>query len=586
MPQPNTPISLHKSQPDLVHIQKLFEKGSYRKALFQSKKALKLLPERPDLHGVAAHSAFQVGNVDEAINHYKTAISIQGKGGVYSTQLADLYAKMGDFDAAITHFSDRLRTTPQDARACHGLGQVLSQTGKRMEALTILAEAVQIDPTNPKYFSSLGRAFRDAGMTDQALNSFEIARQLDPDDVVHYLNSIRSCYSIGQAARGFEILSEAEEKWPKDASLQAAKGVILAALGQKEAAKIAYLTAISLDPNNSGAFYNYLNVASQQEYLKVEAGLRALLKQNPESSDLGYLQFALAKIEQQHGHYADAYQALKTGNRLRKAHLNYDISQDASLFQDIKAQFDGEVTPNTTSSPDDPTPIFITGLPRSGTTLTEAILARHARVTPMGELGVLSQVVRRCYTNRTGLSAKQGADLRAEYLAAIPETDEKPDMFTDKMPLNFRLIGYIASAMPTAQIIHVQRDARANCWSIFNHYFSSTGMGFAYDPDDIVQYYQMYKDLMDFWMDRFGDRIVTLDYEALVADQEKTTRNLIKDLSLTWDDNCLTPERADHMVRTASAQQVRKQVYAGSSQTWRAFEPFAGDWLERVKSLD
>ena len=152
----------------------------------------------------------------------------------------------------------------------------------------------------------------------------------------------------------------------------------------------------------------------------------------------------------------------------------------------------------------------------------------------------------------------------------------------DKMPQNFLYIGLIFSAFPDAKVIHVNRDPAAICWSNYKHYFTSEGLGYAYDIDDTVRYFGLYKDLMQFWRSYYGDRIYELNYDNLTVNQEQETRSCIHYLGLKWESECLSPQKNKRSVRTASQQQVRQKVYQGSSKQWHKFEPFLNGKLDKL----
>ena len=173
---------------------------------------------------------------------------------------------------------------------------------------------------------------------------------------------------------------------------------------------------------------------------------------------------------------------------------------------------------------------------------------------------------------------------RDRYLAGASKVSNGKQFITDKMPQNFRFIPLICAAFPEAKIIHVQRNAAATCWSNFKQYFSSTGLEYSYDLEDIVSYFGLYTDLMDFWQSIYRDRIYNLDYEKLTIDQKKETRKLIKHLELDWQEACLSPHKNNRNVRTASQQQVRQKVYTGSSENWRKYEPFLNGAFDDLPS--
>ena len=152
------------------------------------------------------------------------------------------------------------------------------------------------------------------------------------------------------------------------------------------------------------------------------------------------------------------------------------------------------------------------------------------------------------------------------------------------MPSNFRHIGLIRTAFPEAKIIHVNRDPAAVCWSNYKMNFHVRGLGYSYNLKDLVEYYKLYKDLMNFWKEQYGDSIYQLDYEKLTNNQEEETRNLIKYIGLPWEDVCLSPHKNKRSVRTASQQQVRQKVYKGSSEAWRKYEPYLNGAFDMLKT--
>ena len=156
---------------------------------------------------------------------------------------------------------------------------------------------------------------------------------------------------------------------------------------------------------------------------------------------------------------------------------------------------------------------------------------------------------------------------------------------TDKMPLNFRWLGFIRHAFPEAKIVHVTRDARATCWSIFKTFFNATGLGFSNDLHDVSEYYKLYIDLMAFWREQYPGWIYDLDYESLTLNQDEETRKLLKSMELEWEPQCLAFHKNSRAVRTASATQVRQKMYQGSSEEWRKYERFIAPMIENLKAF-
>ena len=232
----------------------------------------------------------------------------------------------------------------------------------------------------------------------------------------------------------------------------------------------------------------------------------------------------------------------------------------------------------------EPTPVFILGMPRSGTTLVEQIISSHSEVLGAGELSHTFQLGLNLAANPNCINATAISEFRKKYLSELSKLSDGKPFVTDKMPQNFRFIPLICAAFPEAKIIHMQRNAAATCWSNFKQYFSSNSLGYCYSLKDVVSYYELYSDLMKLWQSHYGDRIYNLNYEKLTTDQENQTRELIKYLKLDWEDICLSPQDKSRSVRTASNQQVRQKVYQGSSEGWRKYMPYLNGAFDSLPS--
>ena len=274
---------------------------------------------------------------------------------------------------------------------------------------------------------------------------------------------------------------------------------------------------------------------------------------------------------------------LEQANLLRKQELNYKIDDDRRLTTRIRELFTApnptlEVPPDGSTSTQ---PLFIVGMPRSGTSLVEQILASHSKVHGAGELTAMNELASRILSNLPDQNVSQDTSqlsqnaintVHDDYLEELAALNVPENTITDKMTLNFRWIGLILCAFPDAKIIHVNRDPRATCWSIYKHYFPFKGGGYAYDQVDLVEFFMLYIDLMSFWRERFPNTVYELCYEDLTENQEPETRKLLAYCGLEWEEQCLSFHETKRAVRTASAAQVRKSMYQGSSEAWRNYE--------------
>ncbi len=374
---------------------------------------------------------------------------------------------------------------------------------------------------------------------------------------------------------------------PEAANLYNNQGNIVRSAGRVDDAIKLYQRAIELKPDKAGYHYNLsVNKKFITDDPHIEQITNLLSKSGISDNDKYYFHFALAKAFKDIGKYEEAFQSLTQGNAIRKKILHYDINSDVRLFEKIK-KTTVSIEQLTVDIPDEkntPVPIFIVGMPRSGTSLVEQIITSHLEVAGAGELNFIGRLAALIVNESIQLNSENILDMRTRYLAELRKISVNRNYITDKAPQNFRFLHLIYTAFPESRVIHVKRDPAAVCWSNFNHLFTSNDLGYSHDLDDVVQYYKLYDDLMQFWSERYGEKIYTLDYEKLVTNQESETRKLIDYLGLGWDERCLEPEKNERSVRTASQEQVRKKVYSGSQQQWRKFEPFMNGAFDTLGS--
>jgi len=301
------------------------------------------------------------------------------------------------------------------------------------------------------------------------------------------------------------------------------------------------------------------------------------------------LGFALAKVYDDLGNHDQFFKFLNEANELRKTELNYSIKESEDFHKHVTKLFSRPIPKikKALLKPSSIRPIFIVGMPRSGTSLVEQIIASHHSVHGAGELTNLKEIVSPILENFINskidsLGESDLALIRQKYIESLTDLNISEQIITDKMPLNFRLIGLILTAIPEAKIIHLKRDARATCWSNFKHYFTE-GNGFTFSQDDLTKFYALYVELMDFWHKLFPNQIYDIEYEKLTINQKKETENLLKYSELEWDENCLNFHKNKRAVETASASQVRKKIYQGSSEAWKKYESYLKPLIEGLK---
>ena len=389
--------------------------------------------------------------------------------------------------------------------------------------------------------------------------------------------------ATGRKSEAVDANQKAVALSPQDAEAHSNLGITLKELGRLDEAEASYNQAIALKPDLADAHRNLTLMkkfdAQDEQYSKMQ---ELYLDKNISEEQRCHINFGLAKACEDLGDFEQAFAHYSEGNMQRKKLLNYDINKDVERFRKIKSNYPqiayNSLEPEKFSK--DLMPIFIVGMPRSGTTLVEQIISSHSKVTGAGELAFAAQFGAAIATGITEANNESLLNFRSKYLTKLKSVSNENLIITDKMPQNFRYIGLLAAAFPEAKIIHVKRNPAAVCWANYKQYFVSKNIGYCYAIDDIISYHKLYENLMDFWTNTLSNRIYKLDYELLIVNQESETRQLIEYLGLDWDEKCLSPQNNMRSVATASNVQVRKKVYRGSSEQWRKYQPFLNGALD------
>lgn len=501
-------------------------------------------------------------------------------------QIGDLLGRYRSGNHKLTEDSARLFTQmfPDHVLGWKVLGGVLLQQSRPGEAVSALETATRLNSSDSETRSLLGLGFSMIGFNKQAEVQLNAAVELQSDNAEIHNNLGVVRRKLRKFDEALECFDKALALAPKYAGAMFNRATALNDMGEIEDAKNAYRETIALDDTHAGA---YRQLAELIDFSGPDKLYRQMLKlfqsadlRQPSRIQLG---FALAKANEDFSDFETAFSFYKTANESQKAALGYSIEDDKKLFARIEANHETVSKASVGEALEaENIPVFILGMPRSGTSLIEQILTSHSQVFGGGEL---SHVENLGFKLATGVErASNGAVLqfRNDYLKEIKEIGGDSPFVTDKMPLNFRYVGLICAAFPEARIIHVKRNPRAVCWAVYKQWFQAIGMKFCYDLTDVVDYYGLYDNMMAFWEKQLGQRISVVDYDDLTNNQVERTKDLIKHLGLPWEESCLRPEENRRAVSTASSNQVRKPVYKGSSKKWQAYEPFLGGVFDRL----
>ncbi len=558
--------------------------GHLKEAVWSYDKAIQLNSDYAEAYCNRGNALKDLRKLKEAVENYDKAIELKNDFTVAYFNRGVALNDLGQLKESVDSYSRAISLNPDLAAAYCNRGNALKDLRKLVEAIESYDKAIQLNPDSAEAYCNRGVALKKLGQLKNAVESYDKAINLNPNFADAHYNRGNALQALDQTKDAVGCYDKAIQLNPEYAEAYNNRGNSQNYLGRPKEAVENYNKAIQLKPDYAEA---HRHLTSVKKFTRKDAHIELMgrILTNSDTSESGrkHLLFALAKAFDDLGEYDKSFSYLKKGNYLRKKELNYNISDARSLTNKTRDLFSAENQDLHVATEESPSvqSLFILGMPRSGTTLVEQIIASHSKVHGAGELRTMTPLVMPILANLTDpfnrkdnckLSTQHIKKIHDGYIDKLTELKVTEKIITDKMPLNFRWIGFILSALPKSKIIHLNRDPRATCWSIFKHYFSDTGNGYAYDMSDLAEFYNLYIDLMSFWRERFPDRIYDLYYEELTENQEKETRRLLEFCDLKWEEQCLDFYNTKRPVKTSSSNQVRKKMYKGSSAAWKKYE--------------
>jgi len=482
-----------------------------------------------------------------------------------------------------------LKERPQFATANIQLGLLYQARGLEIQGMNHLQTAVDSAPDNWVAHFGLAVSYKSLSQYDKAVKHYETSVKLNARNVDAYND-------LGVLYEKLRQPDEAETSYRKALALDPGQavvwnnlGVLLTHLGRLEEARDCFRRSVAILPGYYPAHYNLATFWRHHEIDDQVEVMRALFAQ-PNAGDLqvSMLGFALGKVFEELGDYEQSLFYLKAGNAAQRRLSPHDIGRDIKVMSQMIDVMQTTYIGNYAVEQADITPIFIVSMPRSGSTLTEQILASHPDVTGGGELNNLPDILTESgciyIEDFAELDRAARSELGGRYLASVRSIAKGRKYVTDKLPTNFMRIGIIRMIMPHAKIIHCTRDPMATCFSCYKTRFDNSELSFTNDLRDLGKYYRKYAELMDFWGSTMPGRIHAVRYEELVADPEPAIRDLLSFCELDFDERCLEFYRAKSNVRTASAAQVRDPIHTKSVEAWRKYRYALGPLESALRS--
>lgn len=468
------------------------------------------------------------------------------------------------------------------------LAKIGVEFGVLEEAEFLLESAVVFSPDDLQLRLDYIDALRRRQNFVKALEEAEALSARDPGNPIFQSRLAIECIQMGDYDRGLALFDDVLAKLPGDPASLTSRGHALKTKGAREEAEASYRAAIASKPDHGDAFYALANLKTYRfREAEVDAMRQQAARPDLAFMDRVHISFALGKALEDAGEYEESFAFYEQGNDLKRAQTRYSADTMSEELAKQRALCTPELFAKRAGTGQAaPDPIFIVGLPRAGSTLLEQILASHSQVDGTLELPNILALAHRLRGRKAGVSRYPEIlhDLDAAQLAKFGEDfientrlhRQGAPFFVDKMPNNFRHIGLIHLILPNAKIIDARRAPLDCCFSGFKQLFAE-GQEFTYGLTEVGRYYSDYVDLMDHWDTVLPGKVLRVQHEDVLDDQEGQTRRMLDFLELPFEEACLQFHKTDRAVRTASSEQVREPINRKGQDAWKPFEPWLGD---------
>lgn len=543
--------------------------------------AVEARPDNPVILCNLGNAHRLLGLLEEARICLRRAIALDPMLGIAHSYLGLVHGALGQHEAAVADFRQAIELNPVDTAAMNCLGGVLRDVGRRRDAVAAFEQAIAVNPSSAESYCNLGDVLFEMRRVSAAVDCYRRALTLQPRYAPAHL-------SLGLALRQQRHPADAEASCraaldidPNYVQALSSLGELRADRGEFAEAEALFSKAIAIDPEFYSAF---ASIATHRKLTLADSewrrGVESLLaKRLPLTAEVS-LRYALGKYFDDVREYDDAFANFARANELTKRYgAVYDRAQFSALVDRIINRFQpGSMRECRGAGSASEQPVIIMGMPRSGTSLAEQILASHPAVFGAGELTFWHGAYRRLEETSPDGIADQSlfGSMARSYLERLAELSGGATRVVDKMPANFLYAGLIHAVFPNARIIHMQRDPLDTCLSIYFQNFFNIGP-YANDLGDLAHYYREYLRVTGHWRATLpATAFLDVPYEALTEDQEVWTRRMLDFIGLPWDPRCLNFQDTNRVVITASKWQVRQKIYRASMGRWKNYEKFLG----------
>ena len=538
-------MSKNKKIFDKNTIVKLFNENKFSKISKNSKVIINEFETDVDICKLVVASEINLKNYFKAEQYLKKIVIIHN-----TDELNYLYGNIlkiqNKFYDAIDAYKKAILLNKNFSEAYNNLANTQKKIGDNQNAMYNYNKAIKSDSSNLGAHFNLANLYRSEKNYEEAINYYKKVLELNPQ-FIESINNIGTIHLIlGNFEDGLKYFKESIEK----------------------------------DKFYSESYYNYVSAKKINKDDKIFLKLKNFIEVEkfPQVQNFKmYYSLSKSYFDMNNKELGFKYLELASNFKLKEIQRSY--KKQFKDFKEIKEYFGSNIKIPEAIKSSKTKPIFILGMPRSGTSLIEQIVSNHSSVYGGGELDMLPLAIANSNWEKNENFIDIINSIRSEYLSKISKLTKK-NFITDKLPGNFKWIGFILNALPEAKILHLERNPMAICWSIYKSEFNNPDMAFTYKQEYIAEFYLLYKDLINFWKNKYPNQIININYEEFVDDYENNIKKIFQELELNWENHLLEFYKNKRPVETSSFQQVRKKIYKNSSEEWKKYKAYLSPMMD------
>lgn len=568
--------------------------GQHGAAIDLISKSLASSPNNAAALGNLGNAYQGINNFAQAIDVYKKSLSISPVNVQIRANLGNACKQLMRFEEALQYYLQVLENTPNLPEVERNLAEIYAATGAIPKALETIRRAIHKAPNSVELLTSYGNMLKQVGQLPEAVKQYSAVVNILPNNL-NAKSSLGICLAeIGDFDQAIALLTHVSDKSIGSADAHYNVAFVYYDAGYFDQTIVSLTKALHLAPDFVNARVLLSKCENQLDDSNIKAMEKLLDKASLDDASKASLAYAIGNHYERQLQFETAFQYLSFANKLSRKQTTYDFKKDKEAFSNIRNVFNKSFFEKQNFKADlEAKPVFIVGMPRSGSTLVEQILSSHSAFFGIGEMPILANCIHHIFGLKSGIDCTSGVlsgnniqfeRLALDYLQQIKSMNSKATLVSDKLLMNFFHIGLIKLIFPNAVIIHCKRDPIATCWSIYKSNFSNMGHDYGQSLEELGHFYRLYQDLMSHWHSLFPGEIYDVSYEILVAEQIIETKNLVEACGLEWESACLDFHKNKRRVATLSASQVRKPLYNSALASWKPFEKNISELINVLKS--